>query len=42
MSDRRLHFAAEMTKELNSMLKIEIKLSTSFYSQTDRQTEHIN
>ena len=37
--DRGLQFAAEMTKELNSMLGIEMKLSTSFHSQTDSQTK---
>jgi len=42
VSNRELQFSAEMTKELNSMLGIETKLSTSFHSQTDRQTEHIN
>ena len=31
-----------MTKELNSILGIKTKLSTSFYLQTDRQMEHIN
>jgi len=37
ISDRRLHFAAELTRELNRMLGIETKLSTVFYSQTNRQ-----
>jgi len=36
VSDRGPQFAAEMTKKLNKILKIETKLSTSFYSQTDR------
>jgi len=40
--DRRLQFAAEIMKELNSMLGIETKLSTSFYPQTDGQTERMN
>jgi len=40
--DRGLQFAAEMTKELNRMLGIETKLSTSYHPQTDRQTERIN
>jgi len=31
-----------MTKELNSILGIETKLSTSFHLQIDRQMEHIN
>jgi len=42
VSDRGLQFVAEMTKELNSMLEIEIKLSILFHPQTDRQTEHMN
>jgi len=40
--DRGLHFAAEMTKELNSMLGIKTKLSMSFHPQTDGQTERMN
>ena len=31
VSDRGLQFAAELTKELNRMLEIEMKLSTVFY-----------
>jgi len=31
-----------MTKELNSMLGIEMKLSTAFYSWTDDQMERMN
>ena len=31
-----------MTKELNTMLGIKIKLSTVFYPQTDSQTEIMN
>ena len=42
VSDRGPQFAAEMTKKLNKMLGIETKLSTSFYPQTDGQTERIN
>ena len=42
VSDRGLQFAAEMMKELNKMLGIEIKLSTSYYPQTDEQTERMN
>ena len=42
VSDRGPQFAAEMTKELNKMLGIETKLSTSFYPQTDGQTERMN
>jgi len=32
VSDRRLQFAAEMMRELNGMLEIEMKLSTAFYT----------
>ena len=42
ISDRESYFAVELTKELNRMLKIEIKLSTSFHLQTDGQTEQMN
>ena len=42
VSDRRPQFAAELTKELNRMLGIQMKLSTAFYPQTDEQTEHMN
>jgi len=42
MLDRGLQFAAEMTKELNSILGIETKLSMSFHPQTDRQAERMN
>ena len=42
VSDRRLQFAAELTKELNKMLGIKTKLSTTFHSQTDGQMEHMN
>ena len=35
-------FVAELTKELNRMLGIEIRLSTVFHPQTDEQTERIN
>ena len=40
--DRELQFAAELTKELNNMLGIKTKLSTSFHPQIDRQIEHMN
>jgi len=40
--DRKLQFAAEMMRELNSMLRIKTKLSTAFHPQTDSQTERIN
>jgi len=42
ISDRGLQFAAELTKELNRMLGVQMKLSTAFYPQTDGQTEHMN
>jgi len=42
VSDRGLKFAAELIKELNRMLGIETKLSTSFYLQTDSQIERMN
>jgi len=37
--DRGPQFAAELTKELNRMLGIEMRMSTAFYLQTDGQTE---
>ena len=40
--DRELQFTAELTKKLNKMLEIEMKLSTSFYLQTDSQMERMN
>jgi len=40
--DRRPHFSAKMTKKLNSMLRIKIKLSMLFYPQTDGQMERMN
>jgi len=42
VSDRGLQFAAELTKELNRMLGIQMKLPTAFHSQTDGQTECMN
>ena len=42
MLDKRLQFVADMTKELNSMLRIETKLLTVFYPQTNGQTERMN
>ena len=38
-SDRGPQFAVELTKELNRMLGIEMKLLTAFHPQTDGQTE---
>jgi len=40
--DRGLQFAAEITKELNSILGIEKKLSTVFHPQTNGHMERIN
>ena len=40
--DRKLQFVAELIKELNKMLEIETKLSTSFYLKTNGQTERMN
>ena len=42
VSDRGPQFVAELTKELNRILGIKVKLSTAFHPQTDRQTEHMN
>ena len=42
MSERRPQFAVELTKELNQMLGIEMKLSTAFHPQTDGQMERMN
>ena len=36
ISDRGPQFAVELTKELNKMLGIETKLSTTYHLQTDR------
>ena len=35
-------FVVELTKKLNRMLSIEMKLSMAFHLQIDRQTEHMN
>ena len=42
VSDRGPQFVAELMKELNKMLEIEIRLSTVFHSQTDGQTKQMN
>ena len=42
VSDRGPQFAAELTKELNRMLGIKTKLSTTFHPQIDGQTERMN
>jgi len=39
VSDREPQFAAELTKELNMILGIEMKLLTAFHPQTDGQME---
>ena len=42
VSDRGPQFMAELTKELNRMLGIKMRLSTVFHPQMDRQMEQIN
>ena len=42
VSDRRPQFAAELMKELNKILGIEMRLSTTFHPQTDGQMERMN
>jgi len=42
VSDRGPQFAVELTKELNRMLGIKMKLSMVFHPQTDGQTERMN
>jgi len=42
ISDRGSQFATGLMKELNKILRIENKMSTVFYPQTDRQTKRIN
>ena len=42
VSDRGHQFVAELTKELNQMLGIEMKLLMVFHPQTDRQIERMN
>ena len=42
VSDRGLQFVAELTRELNRMLGIKMKLSTVFHPQTDGQMEKMN
>jgi len=39
VSDRGPQFAVKLTKELNKMLEIEMKLSTAFHPQTNGQME---
>ena len=40
--ERELQFTIEITKELNRILRIKTRLSTSYYPQTDGQTERMN
>jgi len=40
--DQGPQFVAELTKKLNKMLGIEIRLFTAFHSQMDGQTERMN
>ena len=42
VSNRGPQFVAELTKELNRMLGIRMKLSTTFHPQTDGQMEQMN
>jgi len=42
VSDREPQFVAELTRKLNRMLRIEMKLSTTFHPQTDGQIERMN
>jgi len=37
--NRKSQFVVELTKKLNKMLKIKIKLLTFFYLQTNKQTK---
>ena len=42
ISERGPQFEAELTKKLNKMLGIKMKLLVSFHLQTDRQTKYMN
>jgi len=42
VSDREPQFTAELTKELNKMLGINMRLSTAFHLQIDGQIEQMN
>jgi len=42
VSNRGPQFTAEIIKELNEMLGIEMKLSMVYHLQMDRQTEKVN
>ena len=40
--NRELQFTAKLTKKINKMLEIEIKLSIAFHPQIDDQTKKMN
>jgi len=42
VSDRGVQFIAEIMKELNNLLGIQMKLSIAYYPQTNRQTKRVN
>jgi len=42
ISDKEPQLVAELTKELNRILRIEMRLSTAFYPQIDGQTKWMN
>ena len=42
ISDRGLQFSAGLMRELNKLLGIRTKLSTTFHPQIDGQTERMN
>jgi len=42
ISNREPQFTVELTKELNRMLGIEMRLLIAFHLQMDRQTEWMN
>jgi len=42
ISDRRPQFVARFTRELYCLLEIKLTSSTTWYSQTNRQTECVN
>ena len=42
VSDRGLQFTVELTKELNRMLELEMRLLTVFHPQTGGQTKQMN
>ena len=42
VSDRGTQFVSKFWRSLFDILKVEIKLSSAFYTQTDGQTERVN